>query len=312
MKALRRTSTIAAIASFVLIFTGGLVRVSGAGLGCPDWPKCFGRWLPPTHVSQLPPNMDPSLFNFTLAWIEYGNRMLGMVVGLLVLATAILATVQARRWKQIWMPAWGAALLIAYIGWQGGQVVASALEPLLVSTHMIGALLVASLALISAQRSHYIAWPEAERESSYPADVKLWTLITWGVILLQSALGTQVRAAVKHLETAQPMAGHDVWLNAIGPVRHIHEALGVLGAGLVAHLALKLLRRSESPSPLVVQSARAGLILAALQVVAGVTMLAGAYLDILKLVHLWVAGLLIGLLLLIYGALSQSQRGNTP
>ena len=155
MKALRKLSAVSAAMSFLLIFTGGLVRVSGAGLGCPDWPRCFGRWLPPTSIAQLPTNVDPSLFNFTLAWIEYGNRLLGMLTGLVVLATAILAVVQAKRWRQVWIPAVSAALLVAYIGWQGGQVVAAALEPLLVSVHMMGALLVASLALYTAMQANY-------------------------------------------------------------------------------------------------------------------------------------------------------------
>ena len=61
--------------TYLLIFIGGLVRVAGAGMGCPDWPKCFGRWIPPISVEQLPTHIDPAQFNFVLAWIEYCNRL---------------------------------------------------------------------------------------------------------------------------------------------------------------------------------------------------------------------------------------------
>lgn len=309
MKALRRFSAISAAMSFLLIFTGGLVRVSGAGLGCPDWPKCFGRWLPPTSIDQLPANIDPSLFNFTLAWIEYGNRMLGMLTGLFVLATAILAIIYGKRWKRIWLPAVGAALLVAYIGWQGGQVVAAALEPLLVSVHMMGALLVASLALYTAQQAHYVGFPESETESRYPAKIGVWIGIAWGAAVLQSALGTQVRAAVKLLMEAKPLAGESFWLSAIGPVRYIHEALGLLVAGLSVHIAVKILKRAEKPSLTVVQASWALGAIGVLQLLMGIAMVTVSYSDFLKLFHLWGASLIVGVLLLLFVAIRQSRKG---
>ena len=75
--------------TYLLIFIGGLVRVSGAGMGCPDWPKCFGRWIPPTSLSQLPDYIDPEKFNLVLAWVEYLNRLFGALVGLIILITFI-------------------------------------------------------------------------------------------------------------------------------------------------------------------------------------------------------------------------------
>ena len=91
MNLFKRSVLTSVLSTYFLIFIGGLVRVSGAGLGCPDWPKCFGRWIPPISARQLPIDIDPSLFNFTLAWIEYINRMIGVFVGLSILLTAILA-----------------------------------------------------------------------------------------------------------------------------------------------------------------------------------------------------------------------------
>ncbi|MEK9985133.1 MAG: COX15/CtaA family protein, partial [Opitutae bacterium] len=76
----RKLATSTLIATLLLILVGGLVRVSGAGLGCPDWPRCWGCWLPPADISVIDPvKYDISQYNKTKMWIEYANRMVGVV-----------------------------------------------------------------------------------------------------------------------------------------------------------------------------------------------------------------------------------------
>jgi heme a synthase len=90
--------TIAAV--YFLILVGGTVRASGAGMGCPDWPLCFGQFIPPTSEAQLPPDWrvtyadrgyDTADFDPVKTWTEYINRLVGVVIGLLVIATAVAA-----------------------------------------------------------------------------------------------------------------------------------------------------------------------------------------------------------------------------
>ena len=77
----QKTALITIAATFFLIFVGGLVRASGAGLGCPDWPKCYGLWIPPTTVEGLPSEFDESAFNAVKTWTEYVNRLIGVLIG---------------------------------------------------------------------------------------------------------------------------------------------------------------------------------------------------------------------------------------
>src|SRR2546430_14308432 len=80
--------------TYALIGVGALVRASGAGLGCPDWPRCFDRWIPPLSAADVPASIDPALFNFAKAWTEYLNRLLGVSVGFLVFGTLVLAIIR--------------------------------------------------------------------------------------------------------------------------------------------------------------------------------------------------------------------------
>ncbi len=118
----RRLALVTAIFAYLQIALGGLVRVSGSGLGCPDWPLCHGRPYPPAD---------------THAIIEYSHRAVGSVTGILIIATVVLAWVvfRARRPMVAWL---ATASLIGVVGEGvlGGVVVANDLQPWLVVVHL--------------------------------------------------------------------------------------------------------------------------------------------------------------------------------
>src|SRR5262247_3512445 len=147
--------------TYFLILVGGLVRASGAGLGCPDWPRCFGSWIPPRSAADLPSQFDPSLFNPTLMWTEYLNRLLGVTVGFLILATAISAWRHHRHEPRILWTTVAALLLTGFQGWLGGRVVAHELAAWIVTIHMMVALVIVQLLLYATVRT----WPHRERVS---------------------------------------------------------------------------------------------------------------------------------------------------
>ncbi|MGB0121760.1 MAG: COX15/CtaA family protein [Solirubrobacterales bacterium] len=115
--------TMVALAALVLIvFTGSAVRLTASGLGCPDWPKCYGGYVAPAEIN---------------AWIEYGNRLLTGFVGIAVIAASLLAFFRRPfRWH---LAVFGGLLPLGVIGQAvlGAIVVKQHLPPELVIFHFI-------------------------------------------------------------------------------------------------------------------------------------------------------------------------------
>jgi heme A synthase len=118
----RRLAVVTAVFAYIQIALGGVVRVSGSGLGCPDWPLCHGRPYPPADVHAI---------------IEYSHRAVGSVTGVLIIATVILAWVvwRTRRPVVAWL---ATASLIGVVGegLLGAGVVANELASWLVLIHL--------------------------------------------------------------------------------------------------------------------------------------------------------------------------------
>lgn len=181
--------TVAAV--YLLILVGGVVRSTGSGMGCPDWPKCFGTWIPPTRASQLPANykevytaqrvaknqklartlerlgfkqvagdifVHPSQyietdFNPVKTWIEYVNRLLGALIGVFIFAAVVAARPYWRRDRPVFWLALAAFLLTGVQGWLGSLVVSTNLLPVMVTVHMGLALLIVALLLYAVDRA---------------------------------------------------------------------------------------------------------------------------------------------------------------
>jgi cytochrome c oxidase assembly protein subunit 15 len=132
---------------------GATVRASGSGMGCPDWPLCFGRLVPPTAMDQLPKDYQ-SLhqvagrsvsFNVWYAWIEYTNRLLGVATGILLLTQFIWACRTGPR-RLFWLAA-ASLLLVITEALVGASVVATYLKSWIVTIHLFLALVLALVQL---------------------------------------------------------------------------------------------------------------------------------------------------------------------
>jgi heme a synthase len=271
-------------ATYFLILVGGLVRASGAGLGCPDWPRCFGSWIPPASAAELPPQFDVSQFNATLMWTEYLNRLLGVTVGFLILATTVSAWRHHRRDPRIVWTTTFALLLTGFQGWLGGRVVAHELAAWIVTVHMIVALIIVQMLLyvtVSAQGA-----PRAQGAKGARGAMFVLILIT----LVQIAFGTQVRGAV---DTALDAGvARDLALGAVGQLDYLHRDLAF--AVVAGAAAVWLWLRSKHAGTVVVWWALVVLVLATLQVALGAVMAYGSLLPAAQVGHLTVASLLLG------------------
>lgn len=302
----RRFAFFTTLATYFLIFVGGLVRVAGAGMGCPDWPKCFGSWIPPVSLAQLPPDIDAAGVNLTLTWIEYGNRLAGMTTGILILITAFLAFRHFRKVRTVLWPTIAAAVLVAFEGWQGSVVVSSNLQPLVVSVHLLLAMVIASLLIYATQESYYHQQSDDQTQpNAVPPRIRFWVALVWLVLVVQVIVGTQVRQALETVAGEYPLWGKAQWLAEIGIVDDIHLILGLLSTLLTLIVCSALLRSPAGSSPLVKQSAWGLILLTTVQVIMGIAMLMTAVPALLDLFHLWLAALSIGLVLVLYTAVRQ-------
>ena len=298
----KKLALVSTLTTYFLIFVGGLVRVSGAGLGCPDWPKCFGRWIPPLTRSQIPADFDPAMFNFTLAWIEYVNRLVGMIVGLLILATAVMAIIYFRQQKKILWPSVLAALLVAFQGWYGSVVVASGLQPETISVHMFLALCIVSLMVYVTQSTSYLNI--SVKQNRFP--LRNWMVILWVITIVQVILGTRLRSGVENLLAKFPLLMENELLPLLGSINYIHTIGGLLLAGITIVIALKIFSMQQQNSAQLRLMSGITLLLLLLQITIGSGLEIFGILQILQVFHLWIGSLFVGLILILYVELKYS------
>ena len=308
MLAYRRLALISTIATFILIFVGGLVRVAGAGMGCPDWPRCFGHWIPPLSVHDIPAGISPDKFNVTLAWIEYGNRLMGVTLGFLIVGAAILAIVHHRKNRGILWCTLCAAVLVAFQGWLGSMVVATDLKPIVVTLHMVLALVIASLLIYATLEAYYLERQRDQSKAAYPARASRWVAGLWLLAIVQVILGTEVRAGAETAAQEFPLWSSIQWLGKAGMVYHLHMTVGVLVFAATIWVTYAIFKLSEQPTLMVRSCLWSMIVLVLFQVIFGIAFMVAGLTPLLQLLHLWGASLFIGFAFVLVSALSKSDE----
>ncbi len=307
MRLFRTFSFLSTGFTYLLIFIGGMVRVSGAGMGCPDWPKCFDRWIPPTNLSQLPDHIDPAKFNIVLAWIEYCNRLFGAIVGLTITITVIVGLKYYKHINSIKWPIIIAFLLTLIEGWLGAVLVDTILNPLTITLHLLLALIIVMLLLYAAQQAFYIEKPKLETLSRYPSHIGYLFGLLSITLIIEIILGTEIRGGLEMIRRENPLVESQFLLHMLGPFKYAHTILGFSIAGISGLLWYHLVKKSLNPSSLVIQSSTGILILIMIQIVSGEILVFLELIPIIQLFHLWIASWILGLISIQYCAWRKSQ-----
>lgn len=235
----QKTALATILATIFLIFVGGLVRAAGAGLGCPDWPKCFGSWIPPTSIVDLPSGFDSSQFNVYKTWTEYINRLIGVVIGLLITATFLLSFRYREKKPFVFYSSAAAFVMVLFQGWLGGQVVKSGLNEGLITIHMLLAMAIMMALIFAAFR--------ASREQfviNLDPRIRKWlkilTYILLGLTFIELIFGTQVREAVDAVKNAPSPPPREVWLEQVGWIDEFHRTFAwsiLVTGGVILYLS---------------------------------------------------------------------------
>tara|TARA_B110000008_G_scaffold65426_1_gene65775 strand:+ start:420 stop:1439 length:1020 start_codon:yes stop_codon:yes gene_type:complete len=259
-----KISKISLILVLLVILAGSLVRMTGSGMGCPDWPKCFGYLIPPTNISEIEwsPNKsykkgiilrnngklivsksdftssnqinfsnwknytkhNYSDFDATKTWIEFINRLLGAIAGL---ATLIMFVFSFSYWNKKNILILNSLLIIIGMGfqaWLGKLVVDSNLAPYKITVHMLMALVIISLIIYSIFKTQKNLKDEIIRDSFVKNLVSFTVLIS----LIQIVIGTQVREFIDLQYEIYGPNNKDKWLNAPNFYFYFHRTFSIL------------------------------------------------------------------------------------
>lgn len=233
-----RFSKLVLVFVFLVIIAGGVVRMTQSGMGCPDWPRCFGSWIPPTSAAQLPANYESYLkqqdidhsFNVFHTWTEYVNRLLGALLGFLLLIQFVwsIKLFWNSHRKIVWLSL-GILLLTGFQGWLGKRVVDANLATIKITTHMLVALLIAALAVAII---HFQSFVQATTQKK----LRAITFITMVLLTVQIILGTQVREQIDVISKEFNYGSREYWIGKLDQLFYIHRSFSILVAVLCFYL----------------------------------------------------------------------------
>lgn len=277
-KKYRSLAKISLILVYLVIVAGAVVRMTGSGMGCPDWPKCFGYYIPPTEVTELQwqaerkfkkgqviilnetlrvakedfttgneymeTNWEPytkhdyAVFNATHTWIEYINRLLGALAGLATLILAIASFTYWKSHKKITVLSWAVLVGMLFQGWLGATVVYSVLQPVKITLHMMMALVIVALLIYLIQKTSI-------KQNIQIFDKKL-NLFLWIALLLtvvQIILGTQVRQFIDDQIRMMGEQTKELWLSDPDWQFYVHRSLSIFVVLFNAFIALRIFKK---------------------------------------------------------------------
>lgn len=275
----RKINLITIILLFILILAGGVVRSTGSGMGCPDWPKCFGRYVPPTTNSDLPKNykkkyvdgrvaknqrfakmldvfgftdlarrirgdksiLVPEEFNAAKTWTEYINRLLGAASGFFLLLTAWFSFSYRKENKLIPFLAVLNVVLVGFQGWLGSIVVSTNLVAWIVTVHMLLALGILALAI----GTYHLAKVYGKHKLNVSSVLHVTAVLAVALSVAQIAFGTEVRERIDAVASRLEEGYRADWISNVGSIFYQHRDVAIFVL-LINVVLYALVRRNFS------------------------------------------------------------------
>lgn len=260
---------------YLVIVAGAVVRMTGSGMGCPDWPKCFGYYIPPTDISELQwqpekefkkgqviivdealwvakenfstatkynadqweryTKHDYAIFNPFHTWTEFINRLFGALAGLGTLIMAIASFSYWKKRKTITIISWVVVFAMGFQAWLGATVVYSVLAPAKITIHMVMALVIVALIL-------YLINATGNKIKSEKSDkiTRNFIILVLSTTLVQIVLGTQVRQFVDVQTDLYGENSPGLWLKDATLSFYIHRTFSIIVVLLNLFLAIRI------------------------------------------------------------------------
>lgn len=223
MLLIRKWVTATFILTFLVIAAGGIVRTTQSGMGCPDWPHCFGRWIPPVNASQLPADFEKYLkaqdidhsFNVYHTWIEYFNRLLGVLLGVFAIIQLWLLFSKRGDQRVSYLLATAFLIIVILTGLFGAAVVKLNLAHLSISVHLFSAIL-----LMQIELALFMSVTGRLYKKTAGTKLRRSLFILLLIILMQAILGTAVRMYVDDISKSLDFKQREAWL-ANSPIAFI-------------------------------------------------------------------------------------------
>ncbi len=243
MKGFQRIIFWSIVGTYLVILAGSIVRGTGSGLGCPDWPRCFGQWVPPMDISELPANYKEvyKIAGKTIAdfdpfktWTEYINRLLGVVLGFFIVILFGMSLKMKEYERNIPWFCGGLLFLILIQGGVGALVVSTHLKPFLITIHMF----LAVLLLFGLLYLRKYCKDLEDTAIVQKIDVKgllIARILVW-TTFLQVLMGTQVRQQVDHYMRDTMTATNETIIDHLGAIFYVHRTFSLVIIGLFIYL----------------------------------------------------------------------------
>ncbi|MCK5728844.1 MAG: COX15/CtaA family protein [Methylococcales bacterium] len=311
----RRLGILAIFSIYLVILVGGLVRASGAGMGCPDWPTCFGQWVPPTHESQLPPDYHEIYaergykntdFNLVKTWTEYANRLTGVAIGFIIILTAWASRIYLKADKGVFYLSLSVLFLVCFQGWLGSAVVASNLKPFMITLHMLLALFIVALLIYAIARSQKTFLSQLNTQN-IPSSTHTLLIVLMLITLLQVVMGTQVREAVDFIANQHGYIDRIYWRDSFPIIFYVHRSFSAVVLFGNSWLSWRIIARL--PKKHLLKTAIIHLMsLIVIAILAGVSLDRLGMPPIAQPIHLLIANLIFGVQFFIFICLKYSSN----